>query len=708
MQTLDGNHDFSGRVGCKSNNNYLSVNANVSASGNVTAYISIDSNLDGSIDQNGSFSDIAVVCANGYQKCTKGARDCETYRWLSSPGISSLLMQTDEEIASVHSCYCVNHACSPNIASHNRDEIIRTLGNGVASVMQQNNPYYTISAVRNVAGSLAFYGQDLVSCDTEIMPELHKYKNKSRQLLADGNSATSDDKYIMVESLVSQTGNAGSLASCSIRRNFSFVPVTDEDVLSFASGQGRLRSCGLNCLELTVGIDDNNTFDVGGRCVITNILTRLKVGIPDKLISATLVASSFEEALNLSTDVGGVIATFNGLPVNAVGSSSCTGNRRDTQSFNRTIDITDHFKRQGFVNLRGTLASYRGASYYYKIRFIINAEIEKTTRLSIFAQGRDYITCEYTLSSGTVSCVTDGIAHKAEISNTWNVNELCGTETTINKTSDANYSSSIATGQLDLSFSVNHIQTPSCANAFTGKIKLTDITSSSDTSPYLSQRVFFTLNKPTCELVETVNNACTRYEGRCLLEREEVDGMTTINKMLSTGLTLLPSSRFINGTVCSSNVIRNYFVKERTYGCGSDTTPLDIDTSRFIKPVVAGDSVSINMANSGSGSGSVSIPMPEIPTHDACIQSCEVRSTQTDTRVNLTGEVSKGRKNDTLYKKSYRACEAEICPVQKGETMIQSCGCLNEFGKAMTMMQLIRLAGKDMICTDGNTTTDQL
>lgn len=113
------------------------------------------------------------------------------------------------------------------------------------------------------------------------------------------------------------------------------------------------------------------------------------------------------------------------------------------------------------------------------------------------------------------------------------------------------------------------------------------------------------------------------------------------------------------------------------------------------------------MANSGNGSGSFNMPMPELPTHSACIQSCEVRSQEVDTRVNLTGVVSDARNDNVTYKKSYRSCDEGICPVQDGEEVIQSCGCLNEFGKAMGMMQLIRLAGKDMICTDGNTTTDQ-
>jgi len=707
MQTLDGTSDFSGRVGCKSENNYLSVNANVNSSGNVTAFISTDSDLNGSIDQNATFSDISVVCGNGFQKCTNGAEDCQTYRWNSSSSITAQLMSTKQEIASVHSCYCVNNACSPNLANNNLQEIIRTIGNGVASAMQQDNPYYTISDVRNSSGALEYFGQDTVSCDGSSIPNLHEYKNNNSQLITDGESSKSDDQYVMVENLVSQTGGSGSLSSCSISRNFSFDPIEDSDVLSLVSGQGSLVPCGLNCLELSVGLREHNSISVGSRCVITNINTRLNVGLPERIISATLVDSFFEEDLNLSTDVGGVIATRNGLPVNAIPSQSCTGSTGSTNNFGGSIDITNHFKQQGMVNLKGTLATYKKGSYYYKIRFIIDSQVEEVNQVNIFAQGRNYLKCDYSLATGSISCTTDGVAHRAEVTNTWDINELCGSQTTISKTRDSNFAPSIAYGQLNTTVDVIQSKTPSCSNDLTGQIEIRDQSGSSDTSHYLSQRLFFTLKKPSCNLVESVDNLCTSYEGRCALEKEVVDGVTTISNMISTGLTPLPSSRYVNGSVCSANVTRDSFLTERSYRCESSGSPINIDTNRFIKPVISGDNVSINMANSGNGSGSFNMPMPELPTHSACIQSCEVRSQEVDTRVNLTGVVSDARNDNVTYKKSYRSCDEGICPVQDGEEVIQSCGCLNEFGKAMGMMQLIRLAGKDMICTDGNTTTDQ-
>jgi hypothetical protein len=53
----------------------------------------------------------------------------------------------------------------------------------------------------------------------------------------------------------------------------------------------------------------------------------------------------------------------------------------------------------------------------------------------------------------------------------------------------------------------------------------------------------------------------------------------------------------------------------------------------------------------------------------------------------------------------YRTCEKGVCPVQAGEEMDIPCRCMNDFGAASTLLQTLRLAGQDMICTSGNVKT---
>jgi hypothetical protein len=54
----------------------------------------------------------------------------------------------------------------------------------------------------------------------------------------------------------------------------------------------------------------------------------------------------------------------------------------------------------------------------------------------------------------------------------------------------------------------------------------------------------------------------------------------------------------------------------------------------------------------------------------------------------------------------YKACIEEAsntwrCPVDEGEEMVDDCKCINKFGQAASIMQAIRLAGQDFICSSG-------
>lgn len=48
----------------------------------------------------------------------------------------------------------------------------------------------------------------------------------------------------------------------------------------------------------------------------------------------------------------------------------------------------------------------------------------------------------------------------------------------------------------------------------------------------------------------------------------------------------------------------------------------------------------------------------------------------------------------------YHACSADnVCPAGNGEEIVSACGCLDDFPEAVAMMQTLRLAGADLVCT---------
>ena len=40
-----------------------------------------------------------------------------------------------------------------------------------------------------------------------------------------------------------------------------------------------------------------------------------------------------------------------------------------------------------------------------------------------------------------------------------------------------------------------------------------------------------------------------------------------------------------------------------------------------------------------------------------------------------------------------------VCPIGKGEILVQKCGCTNYFNQAASSLQVVQDAGKDIICS---------
>ena len=60
-----------------------------------------------------------------------------------------------------------------------------------------------------------------------------------------------------------------------------------------------------------------------------------------------------------------------------------------------------------------------------------------------------------------------------------------------------------------------------------------------------------------------------------------------------------------------------------------------------------------------------------------------------------------GQEHETLYRKCTGPSN-NICQLGANETLITACSCMNEFGTASTMMQSLRQAAQDLICTTGD------
>lgn len=209
---------------------------------------------------------------------------------------------------------------------------------------------------------------------------------------------------------------------------------------------------------------------------------------------------------------------------------------------------------------------------------------------------------------------------------------------------------------------------------------------------------------------ENIVNTCTAYEQDqdCQLIDESVDGVKTFNGSINTGLIPLPQTQVLQGSFCSLPVKRDWFKKKRSYRCNRKT---DFNFDKIIerkayvdKTVTPGDYKDKMFTNGNVSYGSGELFWPDMPKVGDCINMCKTRKPKVTPEMALSGQVDKNNKPGLVkYDNFYYECDlSNKCPASPGEEVIKSCQCLNEFAEASAIMQVIRQAGQDMICTSGS------
>ncbi|GDB25188.1 conjugal transfer protein TraN [Escherichia coli] len=207
-----------------------------------------------------------------------------------------------------------------------------------------------------------------------------------------------------------------------------------------------------------------------------------------------------------------------------------------------------------------------------------------------------------------------------------------------------------------------------------------------------------------------ISNTCTAYEQdkECQLVEEAVDGVKTFTGGINTGLIPLAQTQVLQGNFCSVPVKRDWFKKNRTYRCNKKTSfNFDniIERKAYIDKTVTPGDYKDKMFNNGKVSyGAGELFWPDMPKVGDCINMCKTRKPKQTPDMAVSGQVDKNNKTGVVkYDNFYYECDAtNKCPAESGEEVIKACQCLNEFAEASAIMQVIRQAGQDMICSSGN------
>jgi hypothetical protein len=213
---------------------------------------------------------------------------------------------------------------------------------------------------------------------------------------------------------------------------------------------------------------------------------------------------------------------------------------------------------------------------------------------------------------------------------------------------------------------------------------------------------------PTCRTSESVVDRCQSYAGNaaCHLSDETVDGATTVRNRVHTGLKPIPQTRVITSNLCSVQLTRDFFEKDRRYRCRIDKGMPDPDTSRgaYIIDHSTETLLADRMRNADGSYGLTtrSFGLPDRGSVNACEPVCKTRKAKTNTAAAPDGVTGTKQNIPTGWDYLYHGCQDNnVCPAGDGEELVQGCGCLDDFPEAVVMMQTVRLGGADLVCTSG-------
>ncbi len=170
--------------------------------------------------------------------------------------------------------------------------------------------------------------------------------------------------------------------------------------------------------------------------------------------------------------------------------------------------------------------------------------------------------------------------------------------------------------------------------------------------------------------------------------------------MRVTGIELRP---------CGHTVTRNWWYKQQTWACQGNAPSFNFDDALY-RTSVAQSSASLSGgftethkdASGNWTSTQIAIGQPaDLPVVPSCRPMCKLAKQVADDRVtalDVTASVRSSPGTKTVFR--YAECDASnTCPAQAGETIEQSCQCLDEFAEAASIMQMMRQAAQDLICS---------
>ena len=162
FKTVDGQTAFTAKMGQAASNAFLNIFIQPGTTGDLQKLI-----ISEDLDMNGTADYIYTVprvvsgiCTNGYYSCDVGTwNNCYQYKWVA--GAEGKV--TDELAAQneLGGCFCINSSCGSHLVWDNTSVVLKDIGGGIVSAIQNANFNFTISSLDVQPVTISYYGSHI-------------------------------------------------------------------------------------------------------------------------------------------------------------------------------------------------------------------------------------------------------------------------------------------------------------------------------------------------------------------------------------------------------------------------------------------------------------------------------------------------------------------------------------------------------------------
>ena len=166
-----------------------------------------------------------------------------------------------------------------------------------------------------------------------------------------------------------------------------------------------------------------------------------------------------------------------------------------------------------------------------------------------------------------------------------------------------------------------------------------------------------------------------------------------------------PQTRLFGDDACTLQLTRDFFTRTRSYKCAIETGTMPAPDLTRAAYIIDHSTETLLADQVTQPDGSVTrttapFSLPDRGSVPACEAICKTRAPHVNTAAAPAGVTGAQQNEPSSFDTFYHVCDAaNICPAGPGEEIVSGCGCLDDFPEAVVMMQSVRLAGADMVCT---------